>query len=119
MPHLRTRLIRGNRVSLAVHRQTLKTIFDSALLLRNRAKLFLTTKFAKDTKGSGYFLDRKLRALRMLRGQISVSLLVAGFAALGLRKFSQRSLSAMRHSTKLFLTTKFAKDTKGPDIFGS
>ena len=33
MPHLGTRLIRGNRVSLAVHRQALKTIFDSALLL--------------------------------------------------------------------------------------
>src|SRR5436305_10775286 len=52
-----------------------------------------------------------------IRGDFRCLLFSCGFAALGLRKFSQRSLSAMRHSTKLFLTTKFAKDTKGPDIF--
>src|SRR5207249_4636212 len=52
-----------------------------------------------------------------VRGDFRCLLFSCGFAALGLRKFSQRSLSAMRHSTKLFLTTKFAKDTKGSGYF--
>src|SRR5437868_13390012 len=52
-----------------------------------------------------------------VRGDFRCLLFSCGFAALGLRKFSQRSLSAMRHSTKLFLITKFAKDRKGSGYF--
>ena len=42
-----------------------------------------TTKNAKDTKGSDIF-DYKLRALRVLRGEICFSFFGCGFAALGL-----------------------------------
>ena len=56
MFHFGICLIRGNRVLFVVQRPVLKMVFDSAFLLGNRVKLFLITKFAKDTKGSGYFL---------------------------------------------------------------
>ena len=86
MPHLGTRLIRGNRVSLAVHRQALKTIFDSALLLLRPRKfsggplLFDAMLFAAMARGP---LSALPRDGGDVRGDFRCRLFSCGFAALG------------------------------------
>jgi hypothetical protein len=58
--------------------------------------MMCTTKRTKDTKGSGIItpFNSYLRALRVLRGEMSVAILGCGSAALGLHGESILLLSA-------------------------
>jgi len=86
MPHLGTRLIRGNRVSLAVHRQALKTIFDSALLLLRPRKfsggaiIIRRNVICSMARGP---LSALARGGGDVRGDFRCRLFSCGFAALG------------------------------------